>query len=863
MNFCSSAAPACRWFCRLTAGASAMVLSALLGCGGGGSGGADNSAPEAASPQLSLALSSKLTDATVLRVAQVATSGGVTATSNSKAGATLAVAPADASALVLAADAQGRLVLATLASENELSASSTAVALLWMWIKPVAGSALDDKSFASKARGAAGFDLLVEQIDAALAAGMSPIDSLPVLATLDDVTAAMGEFVKPQSGRISPLAEIVRPRLAATAQLLTSGGDRYVDLMSGNLFVNDTANISVFNGTALYWSAYAQAYDGKRVAEPELLNPVPLADAIRYSNGVAPVGGYSTVLGHPSVSYDLVVVQDVAAQRANAVMLMRAALQAILGTTALAFGDVSCLNNFINSVAPAELEALAAKGGEDALKAYMSAFNKELVRLSLKNLTVSASCGGGPTLLRLLTKHVPMIQTALTVYSDGFAKVNKGRKAGEAIATWYEIAFDTFYADRAELKLGVCVAGGQVVKCATRYALKDNRPWLEGARAVLPLVAFAGDKATLVPSTLAISSQNILPLSAGPDTVVQVLSADLTTTLRIRDEPTGHDSSTVSLVVEPGKIRYASFLGIAPSGPFNVGQTRAVTVGSNSNASLFYDDVDFNWRVAPGFEDIVELSVGGQRLASVKALKPGIAVIYATNSVTKRRLAFEVGVEFTTGGNYWLGTFTKDPCTVFPEGYWFWENPCYNIGVTDGQYNAKFWFPVAGGKVTMESDSYGGLRRVYDTTWNATDMAELRLSFPTEILLPFAAEARYVRFSGTRSLVLNVSRRSATEIGGTYVVTAPGFGGFDCNCFDFVNHRSGPIESRGTGTWSARLVSGSMPITEMNGFDLCFADGGAGNYRDLNSVVFNAGNGNYYTSLGAGGSVAGTCVFGR
>lgn len=806
------------WFCRLIAGASMLVVGALLGCGGGSSGGSSQAEAEAASPQMVVGFSSTLTEATLSRVARVATSSGAIATTTPRAGATLAVPQASASPLVLAADAQGRLLLATLASESELSASNTAVALLWMWIKPVAGGALDDKTFASTARRAAGFETLVTHIDAALAAGTSPVDSLPVLTTLGNVAATVGVLATPQSGRMHALAEIARPRLTSSATLLTLGQGS--NNISGNIFVKDTGNLSVFNGTALYWSAYTQSYDGKRVdPEADLLSPVPVADAIRYTGGVPPASGYTVVLGHPSVSYDLVVVQDQAARRANAVMLVRTVLQAILGTTALAFGEVSCLNDFIGAVAPAELDVLAANADVDAIQAYLSAYQVAVAKITLKSLTVSASCGGGKPLLESLTKHMPLIQIGLSAYKDGFAKVAKAEKVGTAIGTWIALAQDLASIGQPELKLGVCVAGGRVVTCATRYELKDNQPWLEGARAVLPLVAFAGDKATLVPSTLAISSQNLLPLTAGPETVVQVLSADLTTNLRIRDEPTGHDSSTVSLVVEPGKIQYVSLLGSATSGPFNVGQSRALSVVSNSNASQFYADVGFDWRVAPGSEGIVELSVGGQRLAAIKALKPGKAVIYATNSVTGRRLEFPVEVEFTT--DYWSGQYRITSCSPLIEGtlQWYWANPCYDYGLLSGAYGAYFYFSDSSSAVVIGTDNGGGgddFRGVLQLGWKSTDSA-FGFDLSTSYYFDFGSTG-LINANAVRKTKFTVTARTATSMSGTFTIEGVG-GSFLYSQTDPRLWVQAPTVS--SGTWSAQRLPGKGPQTDLMGAVLC------------------------------------------
>lgn len=803
------------WVCRLKAGASVLLVSALFGCGGGGSGGVKEPEPEASLPRLELALSSTVPEATVSRVAQVTTSGGATATAL-RAGTKVDVSPADASPLVLATNAQGQLMLATLATEKELSASNTAMALLWMWMKPVAGSALDDKTFAATARRAAGFDTLVTQIDAALAAGASPVNSLPVLSALGDVAARIGVSATPQAERMRPLAQISTPRLAGSAEILHSGENSggLSSLISGGIFVNDASNISVFNGTALYWSAYAQGADGRRVAEPELLLPVSVSDAYKYTGGVPPPStGFINVRGHPTVSYDFVVTQDSAASRANAVRLIRTALNAILGTTSLLFKDLSCVDKYVGAVARKELEVLAAKADVDAVVNYLSAFQTEVAKVGLESLTVSTACGGGPTLLQALTKQMPLIQIGLAVYRDGFAKVSKAERVGTAIGTWIELAEQMPLADGAEKKLGVCVAGGRVVTCAKRYQLKDNHPWLEGARGVLGLDAFnapIGGESTLVPSTLRISAQTLLPLTSGPDAEVQVLN-DGTFPVRLQDDPTGHDSNTVSLVVEPGKIQYRSFLGSATSGPFGVDQTRALAVVSNSADGQFSSDggVSFDWRLAPGSENIVELGVLGSRLASVKALKPGIATVQAVNSVTGRSLEFAIGVD--DDSPYWSGSYVITQCQ---NGQYYWENPCNAYGMMAGSYGAYFYFRDGFDNVIFGHNLGSGrddLRTVSTLGWRSSNNA-----FGFDLDIAYSENnggLDRIRGFGTRKTRFLTTSRTATRISGTFTIETKSGTFADNGWITFPTFAS--------GQWSADLRRGPPPRTDMMGKDFC------------------------------------------
>lgn len=246
----------------------------------------------------------------------------------------------------------------------------------------------------------------------------------------------------------------------------------------------------------------------------------------------------------------------------------------------------------------------------------------------------------------------------------------------------------------------------------------------------------------------------------------------------------------------------------------------------------------------------------------LKAIGTGTAGLTVTDPVSGT-VSAPIPVSVTSvDTRYWLGTFTPVDCQSPPAGMsWFWERPCFNIGVIDGQYSSTFWFPSTGGNVTMESVANARIRKVFGVEWNATNLPILRLSMPTEVLVPSSSQGRFVRYFGTRLMELTVNQRTTNEIAGTFVVTSTSGAAVNITP-DYPGNVAAPIETRATGTWSARLVAGPMPITNMNGFDLCFSDGGATNYRNLDSMVFAPGTGNWYTSLGWGSS-AGTCVYGR
>lgn len=794
----------------------------LTSCGGGGSDSGspiptvDVAPPVAATKSVTTLIDPSLTGGTALALPRV-----TSVTDKQPVGMPLLVA-AKGEHAVFAVDAAGNIALAgTLQGEATsvtLSAESTVLTFGVMSLGTLVPSA-SPAQLRATLRAASGFDALVSSVGQAVREGKNPLDQANVQAGFDTVFSAASAAAKPQSARQHPLA-VARDRLEYGYEPVILNTATFEVRLANNRMKENTlaSKVYLLNTSALTFTAGLLDLSGSQRASETLegagATGVSLPKTVLLSKPFP--GAFS--------------IRLLADDAVNASDVLKSAIELVVKVPGVSLSS-QCTTAISKATLNFAVDVSFPKDPDNYVyKAVVKLFLDETKNV----LTDCAYLKPDPTDLVALLATVKKIAKFV-----GFVR----------------IAADQKLLPTPLLDTGVCLTEGQyLMSCVSLITADAIKPMMPDAlQPINILILNDKGKKTLPPYGLKIeySNPNLFELSPTM-TQVQAKSAEGTGTLKITD-PATDKTSEVSITVTNGKLEKAAY-------DVPVNGTVDVKLVDPASGSEVYRSAAFNIYVA---NDSFGTFTYPANLGPLTFRATNVAT--PTPQPIRLNGAKDSGATMTVNAtsSYWLGTFTKDPCTVFPEGYWFWEHPCYNIGVTSGQYNAKFWFPVAGGKVTMESDSNGGLRRVYDTNWNATDMAELRLSFPTEILLPFAAEARYVRFSGARSLVLNVNRRSATEIGGTFVVTAPGFGAFDCNCFDFVNHRSGPVESRGTGTWSARLVSGSMPITQMNGFDLCYSDGGATNYLNLNSVVFSPGNGNYYTSLSAGGAAAGTCVYGR
>lgn len=681
--------------CRMAALALVLVATA---CGGGGDG-QDRPPPPpddgGGNSTQGLTVGPELGDAVASRITNVATADGAIPVSV-RTGSTAGMAGAAPGPLVLATGTQGEVILAALGAERTLSERSTAAAIVWLLQKPVLADTLDDAAFSTAVATTAGFDALVGEVRHALAAGSSPFASESVLRAASQVSSVMVRAQLQGAGRARPSAAIARPRLASRATVLAVDDPG----ISGNIFVRSTGNLDVFNGTAIYWSAQAITYDGQKVSDAVRLDPVSVLDSQTYTKGTKEPPSYDHVPGHPTRSYDLVVQQDALSLRANAVMMLRLSIEALLGPAKLgAFGRPGeCLSQWLETVTGKELDDLVASGSAASIDAYLDAFKARFAQLVLASSAADPCGTPSAGLLKLLADGRLYILASLELYSTA-AKMVEAGKVGEAIGTWVAVMTDFTLANDGKLrKLGVCVAGGEVVHCAVRYGLDNTWPWLEGARARLPLVAYdARDERTAVPASLQIESQQLLPLTASPDSIVTVLSEGVMG-LTLRDEATDFDNrneAKPTLTVDPGRIRFVPLLGSQVDGPFFVGATRALSVLPVAESPDFYGDVDFTWSVAPGFEGVVSLGAVGQRTATVKALKAGPALIYAFNAVTNRRLDFLLGVEERDMIGMNLSFNRRYPDTATP----FWTRPSVSTIVRAGPSDAIDWISRTSGGI--------------------------------------------------------------------------------------------------------------------------------------------------------------------
>lgn len=794
------------WWARTTL---LVVTGFLVSCGGGSGGQATS--PATAGPTTVTVTPS--VDSSLQAPGALAIAKTMTTVETQPMGVSIA-ARGDPDSVVYAVDGAGDVALAANIANGHstFSAEGTVLALGSAVLATISPNTTLDQ-LQTSLRNADGFAALVSDLASAVLAGKNPLDEPGIQQGFDRVLSSAASLTAQiQAGRVRPQA--VAPSHADAAYepsvLETSTFKVSIANQSSGVLKFDS-KVYLRNTSALFFKAALLDLSGAQRTSAELEG----AGASVFSlKGVFPLEITKSFAGPFSVR---LLIDD----ERNAAELLKGAL----GFVKIFNSD--CANKVYSVAAKNVVDAPFAAGPLDWLEKV----------LKDEEWKTAKECAG-PYLAS---------ETVVAIVK-GYSKITK------------VVGFARLVADRLLLPntipdTGVCLSETQYqMSCVASITATAINPMMPGAvqRIDIEFLDKYGKKTLAPPYGLAISynTPETFKLS---DTFTQVIAGPLEGAGDVTMiDPATEKKLSLRVTVTNGKLEQSAY-----SVPVN-GTVSVKLIDPASGLDVYRNPATFTINLADntyGSFITSDPHLGGIYFQAAGTATPTPQPIMQEAHDTGSTLSVD-GVDT----RYWYGTFTNGACQSPPGAMrWFWEVPCYNIGVIDGQYGATFWFPSAGGNLTMQSD--GMVRKVFDVHWNATNMATLRLSMPTEVLVPSWQEARYVRYSGTRLLELNVDRRTATEIGGTYVVTSTSGAAVDITP-NYPDNVAAPIETRGTGTWSARLMAGPMPITDMNGFDLCFLDNGASNYRNLDSVVFTPGNGSWYTSLGRG-STGGSCVYGQ
>lgn len=240
---------------------------------------------------------------------------------------------------------------------------------------------------------------------------------------------------------------------------------------------------------------------------------------------------------------------------------------------------------------------------------------------------------------------------------------------------------------------------------------------------------------------------------------------------------------------------------------------------------------------------------------SIKGVANGTAQLVVTEPVTGVALAPAITIKVSgVGDQYWVGTYKSTSCTPFPaDGYnnWSWESPCFINGPVASSDQGYFYFDDKSHDVVLGSNVGGAedVRRIFPLNWKSID-SKFELSIPTGYSL--ALNFSIYKGSGVRSTVFTVTTRNQKTMSGTFVVnTISGYYSQSSSGNEWMT-----IPTTASGVWTANLVNGKRPQTQMNGFDFCFSNNVAAKQAEVGAI-------NPYSMPIWGGGVENGCVFGK
>jgi hypothetical protein len=209
------------------------------------------------------------------------------------------------------------------------------------------------------------------------------------------------------------------------------------------------------------------------------------------------------------------------------------------------------------------------------------------------------------------------------------------------------------------------------------------------------------------------------------------------------------------------------------------------------------------------------------------------------------------------GSGYWLGQLSISTCTPLPSGayagIWYAESPCGTAGPVAGSGPGYFYLDDASNDVILGAN-YGSsnparddIRRVLPLAWRS-NYSNFDYSVPV-----WYVQGGTLFYEAVRTVRMHVTTRTATSLSGTLTITTTSgyFTQFPTVKANFVT-----AQTTASGTWSAILVYGPRPATDMKGFDYCFSNNSA-----IPQMPQDQGNPSISPSW-SNGLVSGGCVFG-
>lgn len=760
---------------------STFVLVAALSlssCGGGGSSGGGTApgggtpASPTATKSVAASIDASLSGASALALPQV------TSIIDRQSVSTPIAVPSEGEHPVFALDAAGNIALAGSpqgATSVTLTAESTVLTFGVMGLATVFPDASPEQ-LRAVLRAADGFDALVSSIGQAVQAGRNPLDQPAIQAGFEKVLASALAAAKTQVSAFERLQAVASNRLepgyepiilnTTTYQVSLANSSQQEFKLASKVFLRNTS--------ALQFTAGLIDPSGGQRASKTLEG----AGATVFSVG-------NTVeLSKPfDGAFSIRLFADDAA---NANNVLKSAIELVIKppgrslTTQCVTAIAKVSTNFVVDVSfPSNPENYLYKAG---------------VNLLIGSPDLISDCA-----------YVKPDPTDLVALLKAIKKIAK-------IVGFVRIVSDQALLPAPIPETGVCVDSDQYqISCVAEIRqVGQHQPmmpkWLQPIK--FEFLDKNGKNTSSPPFGLDVrySQAGLFTLN---DTLTQIVSG--------QSEGTG-----IVTLTDPATDQPLTLTVTVTNGAF---EKTAYKVAPNGTAELKFIDPNSGKEVfrSPLFDpNLTNASLGSFRVTDLN--RGSIFFVAGSQStltpqpifLSSRNSGSTIMIE--APGGYWSGSYVITQCSnPLPDGatQYYWESPCYAYGMMAGNYGTRFYFRDGFPVVIFGVVPLGGgadyIRSVATLDWNSSVDA-----FGFDLEIAYSQDNGGVdrlRGSGTRQTRFVTTSRTATIISGTFTIKTTS-GTFGAN--GWVTY-----PTTASGQWSATLLPGPGPMTDMMGKDFC------------------------------------------
>lgn len=542
-------------------------------------------------------------------------------------------------ALVLAVDQSGHILLAAVASSPAvvLSADSTAIALA-LFLRGKLADASEYAAFTTFLRGASGFASLVQAVNRALAAGVTPFEDQATVTAASTLLAAYGAQASALTGRLAerrvPFTVVPAPRVnqlpfeivpdTVLGIMPVAITDVCGEVILGRCESDSSySDLAVKNATPIHW-----AVSTTRASDGVLLSAKPLPpSATTLATWLAalssPLPG-TTAVGLPTGDrpVNLVVRQTDESRATSAADVFKGVMDLVIEFMPVA----TCSETVIQGGLKALLKSVVQLGKPPTLDKFVEEALEEFSEPSTV-IDLLATCGAdraGPA--------AEMGVLLLKQLFDEWKKVTAPFKVSLTAATF---GYLRAHWDADPLTIGVCIdRHGRISNCVSRI---EFQPILVNATVgvrldhyAIPQFLDASGGNTIPPNTLEYSATDgasaILSLNSTSGEALSL--AEGMTGVTVLDRSTGV-SGAYSVAIQAPSIAPASQAEVS------VGQKRVFNIVGDRDGAFLMVAPGGSWRIADEtiaridpFSLIQACAVRDGACMTIEALKTGTTTIF-------------------------------------------------------------------------------------------------------------------------------------------------------------------------------------------------------------------------------------------